>query len=151
MMEKIENYLENVDEKRRESFRHLYNVIKNNMPIGFEEEFLYGMISFVVPLKTYPKGYLDRKDEPIPFISLAAQKNHIALYHMGIMGQESLLTWFQEEYSKQVPTKLNMGKSCIRMTNVKNIPYDLIGELVTKISLEEWIKSYEHYTDKKKR
>lgn len=151
MMEKIENYLDNVDEKRRESFRHLYNVIKNNMPIGFEEEFLYGMISFVVPLKTYPKGYLDRKDEPIPFISLAAQKNHIALYHMGIMGQESLLTWFQEEYSKQVPTKLNMGKSCIRMTNVKNIPYDLIGELVTKISLEEWIESYEHYTDKKKR
>lgn len=150
-MEKIENYLENVDEKRRESFRHLYNVIKNNMPIGFEEEFLYGMISFVVPLKTYPKGYLDRKDEPIPFISLAAQKNHIALYHMGIMGQESLLTWFQEEYSKQVPTKLNMGKNCIRMTNVKNIPYDLIGELVTKISLEEWIESYEHYTDKKKR
>ncbi|MEG0731179.1 MAG: DUF1801 domain-containing protein [Vagococcus sp.] len=150
-MEKIENYLDNVDEKRRESFRHLYNVIKNNMPIGFEEEFLYGMISFVVPLKTYPKGYLDRKDEPIPFISLAAQKNHIALYHMGIMGQESLLTWFQEEYSKQVPTKLNMGKSCIRMTNVKNIPYDLIGELVTKISLEEWIESYEHYTDKKKR
>lgn len=151
MMEKIENYLDNVDEKRRESFRHLYNVIKNNMPIGFEEEFLYGMISFVVPLKTYPKGYLDRKDEPIPFISLAAQKNHIALYHMGIMGQESLLTWFQEEYSRQVPTKLNMGKSCIRMTNVKNIPYDLIGELVTKISLEEWIESYEHYTDKKKR
>ncbi|MEG0549789.1 MAG: DUF1801 domain-containing protein [Vagococcus sp.] len=150
-MEKIENYLDNVDEKRRKSFRHLYNVIKNNMPIGFEEEFLYGMISFVVPLKTYPKGYLDRKDEPIPFISLAAQKNHIALYHMGIMGQESLLTWFQEEYSKQVPTKLNMGKSCIRMTNVKNIPYDLIGELVTKISLEEWIESYEHYTDKKKR
>ncbi|MEG0254494.1 DUF1801 domain-containing protein [Vagococcus sp.] len=150
-MEKIENYLDNVDEKRRESFRHLYNVIKNNMPIGFEEEFLYGMISFVVPLKTYPKGYLDRKDEPIPFISLAAQKNHIALYHMGIMGQESLLTWFQEEYSRQVPTKLNMGKSCIRMTNVKNIPYDLIGELVTKISLEEWIESYEHYTDKKKR
>lgn len=144
-MENIENYIENVDDKRRDAFRKLYDIVKENLPDGFEEEFLYGMISFVVPLETYPKGYLNREDEPIPFISLAAQKNHIALYHMGIMGQESILSWFQEEYKKQVPTKLNMGKSCIRMTNVKNIPFDLIGELVSKISLEEWLKSYEKY------
>lgn len=144
-MENIENYIENVDDKRRDAFRKLYDIVKENIPDGFEEEFLYGMISFVVPLETYPKGYLNREDEPIPFISLAAQKNHIALYHMGIMGQESILSWFQEEYKKQVPTKLNMGKSCIRMTNVKNIPFDLIGELVSKISLEEWLKSYEKY------
>lgn len=144
-MENIENYIENVDDKRRDAFRKLYDIVKENIPDGFEEEFLYGMISFVVPLETYPKGYLNREDEPIPFISLAAQKNHIALYHMGIMGQESILSWFQEEYKKQVPTKLNMGKSCIRMTNVKNIPFDLIEELVSKISLEEWLKSYEKY------
>lgn len=144
-MDNIENYIENVDDKRRDAFRKLYDIVKENIPDGFEEEFLYGMISFVVPLETYPKGYLNREDEPIPFISLAAQKNHIALYHMGIMGQESILSWFQEEYKKQVPTKLNMGKSCIRMTNVKNIPFDLIGELVSKISLEEWLKSYEKY------
>ena len=150
-MDKIENYLEAIDEKRKEPFRKLYDIVKENMPGGFEEEFLYGMISFVVPLKTYPNGYLNRKDEPIPFISLAAQKNHIALYHMGIMGQDSLLKWFQEEYAKQVPTKLNMGKSCIRMTNVKHIPYELIGELVTKMSLEEWLGNYEKYTNQKER
>ena len=150
-MDKIENYLEAIDEKRKEPFRKLYDIVKENMPGGFEEEFLYGMISFVVPLKTYPNGYLNRKDEPIPFISLAAQKNHIVLYHMGIMGQDSLLKWFQEEYAKQVPTKLNMGKSCIRMTNVKHIPYELIGELVTKMSLEEWLGNYEKYTNQKER
>ncbi|MDT2849829.1 DUF1801 domain-containing protein [Vagococcus carniphilus] len=150
-MDKIENYLEAIDEKRKEPFRKLYGIVKENMPDGFEEEFLYGMISFVVPLKTYPNGYLNRKDKPIPFISLAAQKNHIALYHMGIMGQDSLLKWFQEEYAKQVPTKLNMGKSCIRMTNVKHIPYELIGELVTKMSLEEWLENYEKYTNQKER
>lgn len=150
-MDKIENYLEAIDEKRKEPFRKLYGIVKENMPDGFEEEFLYGMISFVVPLKTYPNGYLNRKDEPIPFISLAAQKNHIALYHMGIMGQDALLKWFQVEYAKQVPTKLNMGKSCIRMTNVKHIPYELIGELVTKMSLEEWLENYEKHTNQKER
>lgn len=147
-MKEIDDYLANVDEKRQAAFRKLYEIVKDNLPDGFEETFQYNMISFVVPLKTYPKGYLNRTDEPIPFISLAAQKNHIALYHMGIMGNVELLAWFKEEYQKQVPTKLNMGKSCIRMTNVKHIPYELLGELVSKMSLEEWLKNYEKYASK---
>ncbi|MFI3622257.1 DUF1801 domain-containing protein [Vagococcus fluvialis] len=147
-MKEIDDYLANVDEKRQAAFRKLYETVKDNLPVGFEENFQYNMISFVVPLSTYPKGYLNREDEPVPFISLAAQKNHIALYHMGIMGDKNLLTWFEEEYQKQVPTKLNMGKSCIRMTNVKNIPYELLGELVSKMTLEEWLQNYEKYTNK---
>lgn len=147
-MKEIDDYLANVDEKRQAAFRKLYETVKDNLPVGFEENFQYNMISFVVPLSTYPKGYLNREDEPVPFISLAAQKNHIALYHMGIMGNETLLAWFEEEYQKQVPTKLNMGKSCIRMTNVKNIPYELLGELVSKMTLEEWLQNYEKYTKK---
>lgn len=147
-MKEIDDYLANVDEKRQAAFRKLYETVKANLPVGFEENFQYNMISFVVPLSTYPKGYLNREDEPVPFISLAAQKNHIALYHMGIMGNETLLAWFEEEYQKQVPTKLNMGKSCIRMTNVKNIPYELLGELASKMTLEEWLQSYEKYTNK---
>lgn len=63
---------------------------------------------------------------------------------MGIMGDKNLLTWFEEEYQKQVPTKLNMGKSCIRMTNVKNIPYELLGELASKMTLEEWLQNYKN-------
>jgi hypothetical protein len=132
-MKEIDDYLANVDEKRQAAFRKLYETVKDNLPVGFEKNFQYN---------------INREDEPVPFISLAAQKNHIALYHMGIMGDKNLLTWFEEEYQKQVPTKLNMGKSCIRMTNVKNIPYELLGELVSKMTLEEWLQSYEKYTNK---
>lgn len=67
---------------------------------------------------------------------------------MGIMGNKTLLAWFEEEYQKQVPTKLNMGKSCIRMTDVKNIPYELLGELASKMTLEEWLQNYKKYTNK---
>ena len=103
----------------------------------------YDMISYVVPLSTYPNGYHCTPNTPLPFISLAAQKRHLALYHMGIYADEALLFWFQEEYAKRVPTKLNMGKSCIRFTNAKNIPYDLIGELVSKMTPAAWIAKYE--------
>ena len=139
----MNEYIEQIDEKWRADFAKLVDVVESNLPDGFERKMEYNMISFVVPLSTYPKGYHCAPNTPLPFISLAAQKRHVALYHMGIYADEELLSWFQEEYAKRIPTKLNMGKSCIRFTNTKNIPYDLIGELVSKITPEEWIIKYE--------
>ena len=139
----MNEYIEQVDEKWRVDFAKLVDVVESNLPDGFERIMQHGMIGYVVPLSTYPKGYHVTSNTPLPFISLAAQKQHLALYHMGIYGDEKLLTWFQKEYTDRVPTKLNMGKSCIRFTNAKNIPYDLIGELVSKMTPAEWITIYE--------
>lgn len=136
-------YIEQVDEKWRDSFAKLADVVATNIPDGFEQTMTYNMISYVVPLSSYPKGYHVTPNTPLPFISLAAQKRHIAVYHMGIYADNALLSWFQEEYAKRVPTKLNMGKSCIRFTSTKNIPYDLIGELVSKMTPAQWVNRYE--------
>ncbi|WP_339260389.1 DUF1801 domain-containing protein [Lysinibacillus sp. FSL K6-3209] len=136
-------YIEQVDEKWRDSFAKLADIVATNIPDGFEQTMTYDMISYVVPLSSYPKGYHVTPNTPLPFISLAAQKRHIAVYHMGIYADNALLSWFQEEYAKRVPTKLNMGKSCIRFTSTKNIPYDLIGELVSKMTPAQWVTRYE--------
>ncbi|MGX7263918.1 DUF1801 domain-containing protein [Enterococcus crotali] len=144
-------YIENIDGKWQEAYRCLAKVIAENIPEGFVLQMQYGMPTYVVPLNDFPAGYLNRIDEPLPFISLGAQKRHLSLYHMGIMGNKEVLAWFQEEYQKVVPTKLNMGKSCIRFSNPKNIPYELIGELVGKISMAEWVASYTRFTEKNKK
>lgn len=143
IMKEIDHYLASVDEARREDFQQLFEVIQANIPAGFELDFDYKMIGFSVPLSAYPNGYLNRKNEPVPFIRIAAQKRYISLYHMGIIVDKELLTWFQDEYAKVSSTKLNMGKSCIRFTNSKNIPFELMGELVRKVSMKEWIATYE--------
>lgn len=147
-MDEVQKYVKNIDEKWQDSYQRLAKVIAENIPEGFVLQIQYGMPTYVVPLSVFPNGYLGREDEPLPFISLAAQKNHLSLYHMGIMENKELLSWFQEEYQKTVPTKLNMGKSCIRFSNPKNIPYELIGELVRKLSVEEWITCYTCSTEK---
>lgn len=150
-MDQVQNYIENIEAKWQDAYLRLANVITENIPEGFVLRLQYGMPTYVVPLSVFSEGYLGRLDEPLPFISLAAQKKHLSLYHMGIMGNKELLAWFQEEYQKVVPTKLNMGKSCIRFTNPNTIPYELIGELIGKISMEEWIASYIHFTEKNKK
>lgn len=139
----VDQYMENVDEKWKDAFIQLKNVIDENIPKGFELVMQYGMPSYVVPLTKYPNGYHCNKDTPLPFLSFAAQKRYIALYHSGIYGDPQLLNWFQNEYPKHMDTKLNMGRSCIRFTNPKKIPYSLIGELVSKMSVEQWIRIYE--------
>jgi hypothetical protein len=101
------------------------------------------MLCYVVPFSLYPSGYHCDPKLPLPFFSLASQKNFIALYHMGIYANPELLEWFVSEYPKHSKQKLDMGKSCIRFKKMDQIPYDLIAELLTKISPEEWIEIYE--------
>lgn len=141
----VEKYISTIDDKWKVSYKKLLDIINENIPSGFKLNFQYGMPTYVVSLSIFPEGYLGQKDEPLPFVSLASQKNYISLYHMGLIGNRALLTWFEDEYAKEVPTKLNMGKSCIRFTNVKNIPYGLISELMRKISLEDYVNNYEKF------
>ena len=145
-----EEYVSQIADDKHEAFIQLRKTILENLPRGFEEEMSYGMIGYVVPFSIYPKGYHTKDKLPLPFLALAAQKNFIALYHMGIYANQSLLKWFTEEYPKHSKLKLDMGKSCIRFKHVSQIPYALIGELVKKMEVDEWINLYESYYRKSK-
>ncbi|WP_396175256.1 DUF1801 domain-containing protein [Flavobacterium sp.] len=136
-------YLSNLPDDRKEVMQKLRNSIIENIPQGFEEVMSYGMLGFVIPHSIYPEGYHCDPKLPLPFINLASQKNFIALYHMGIYADNQLLEWFVAEYPKNSKTKLDMGKSCIRFKKLDDIPYELIGDLAGKISVTDWIKSYE--------
>ncbi|PSR56120.1 hypothetical protein AHMF7605_22745 [Adhaeribacter arboris] len=138
-----EHYLETLPEDKQQAINELRKVIRQNLPEGFSEAMSYGMIGYVVPLSLYPPGYHCNPQEPLPFINIASQKNFIAVYHMGLYASPELLNWFKEEYSKQVKTKLDMGKSCIRFKKIEQIPYPLIGELASKITPQQWIEIYE--------
>lgn len=138
----VEDYLAQLPEERKKPMADLRKMIRKNLPKGFSEEVSYGMIGYVVPRSSYPAGYHANPKLPLPFLNLASQKNFIALYYMGF-ADKSLLKWFTEEFNKQAKIKLDMGKSCLRFKKPEHIPYDLIGELVTKMTPERWIALYE--------
>ncbi len=146
MQIKAENpieYIDQVPEYRQEAFKKLRDTILKNLPQGFEEYMNYGMIGYVVPESIYPAGYHCTPKLPLPFANLASQKNFIGFYHMGVYANPELYKWFTEEYAKRCKYKFDMGKSCVRLKRMNDIPFDLIGELMQKISVEDWIKTYE--------
>jgi len=118
-------------------------VINANIPDGFSEQMSYGHIGWVVPHSLYPAGYHCDPKLPLPFVSVASQKNFVALYHMSVYADPVLSQWFAEEYQKISESKLDMGKSCIRFKKPERIPFELVGELMKKVTVDEWIRVYE--------
>ncbi|EIJ37836.1 DUF1801 domain-containing protein [Galbibacter orientalis] len=139
----VQEYLKAVPADRKEAFEKLRNVILKNLPKGLEETMSYGMIGYVVPHAIYPSGYHCNPELPLPFINIASQKNHIALYHSGIYADKNIYNWFVKEYPKHTNIKLDMGKSCVRFKKFEQIPFELISELMKKMNVEEWISLYE--------
>ncbi len=138
-----EEYILQLPENRQVVISKLREIIKENLPKGFEEAISYGMIGYVVPHTIYPAGYHCSPELPLPFLNIASQKNFVAVYHMGIYLKKELFDWFINEFPKHSKSKLDMGKSCIRFKKMDDIPYKLLGELATKMTVDEWIKSYE--------
>ena len=142
-----QDYFDSLPEERKESMNHLRKVILDNLPEGFSEEMSYGMIGYVVPHSIYPAGYHCDPKLPLPFINIASQKNFIALYHMGLYLNKEIMEWFISEYPKYSKSKPDMGKSCIRFKKTDQIPFQLIAELVRKMSVNDWIETYEGIRD----
>ena len=138
-----DQYVEELPDDRKEVIQRLRTILKENLPVGYEEEISYGMIGYVVPYSIYPAGYAVKPKVPLPLINLASQKNHVALYHMAVYAVPGIAEWFQTEYPKHCKTKLDMGKGCIRLKKMNDIPYDLIGELARKVDVQTWIDTYE--------
>jgi len=147
----VEEYIEKVDDTSKQAaIIKLRDVIQKNIPEGFEEGMNYNMIGYYIPHSLYPSGYHCDTKQPLPFMNIAAQKNFVAVYHMGVYADDTLLQWFTSEHSKRVKGKLDMGKSCIRYKKPEEIPFDLIGELVSRITAQDWIETYEAQIKPKK-
>ena len=136
-------YMNAIPEERREAMEKLRETIMENIPDGFREEMSYGGIGYVVPHQLYPPGYHCDPKLPLPFAGIASQKNFIGFYHMGIYAMPELLDWFVSEFPKHSKSKLDMGKSCVRFKKPGDIPFDLIAQLMQKVSVEEWVEVYE--------
>lgn len=139
----VDEYITEIPADRQKAMQELRKVIKKNLSKGFQESMNYGMIGYVVPHSKFPNGYHCNPKDPLPFMNVASQKNSINIYHMGIYADPKLLKWFQEAHAKASPKKLDMGKSCIRYKKPEDIPFQLIGELAAKMTMEQWIALYE--------
>ena len=131
-----EEYLTELEPKRREAISAVRDVILDNLPDGYEEVMQYGMISYVVPFSAYPETY---NGQPLMYIALASQKQYMSLYLTSVYADESVSEWFRERYLA-TGKKLNMGKSCVRFRKLEDVPLDLVAEVAALTPLDRFVE-----------
>ena len=133
-----DQYLAELSDDRREAISSVRDVVMKNLPDGYEEMMLFGMITYAVPLSTFPDTY---NKQPLMYAALASQKRHMALYLTNVYGDGSLEAWFRERY-KASGKRLDMGKSCVRFRKLNDLPLDLVGETIAKTPIDEFLEIY---------
>jgi hypothetical protein len=134
-------FVDGLDAARAPAMRSLLDTVRRNLDPRFEESFDGRMVHWVVPLSIFPDGYHATPGQPLPVLSLANQKRHIALYHLGLYADPDAQRWFEREYAA-TGQKLDMGKSCIRFARPAGIPLDVIGRLAARIGVDEYVDGY---------
>lgn len=143
----VAQYLKELPADRRAAIEQVRAVVLKNLPKGYEEGMQYGMIGYYVPHSLYPAGYHCDPKQPLPFMSIASQKNHMAIYMCMMYMEPANAIWLAKEWAKEVANgnakKLDMGKSCIRFKKIEDIPLNVIGAAVKNAPMKKVIALYE--------
>ena len=129
-------YLASLPAERRKVIAAVRSVIKKNLPKGYVESMGYGMLTYQIPLATYPDTY---NKLPLMYLALAAQKNNYAIYLAGVTHQKELMEKLHASYEAR-GKKPDMGKGCLRFKSLEELPLDVIGKLVASTPVEQRIK-----------
>jgi uncharacterized protein YdhG (YjbR/CyaY superfamily) len=133
----VEEYLDQLPDDRREALEAVRATILEHLPDGLEEVMNWGMISYQVPLEAFPDTY---NGKPLMYAALASQKHHMAVYMTSVWSMPGVLEGFRDDYMA-TGKKLDMGKSCVRFKRLEDLPLDVIGNAISAVSVEEFLRS----------
>ena len=134
----VQEYLDELPEERRAVVSAVRKTIRKNLPAGYREGMLWGMITYTVPLERFPDTY---NGQPLMYAALAAQKNNFAMY-LTCHGPKSEERSRLEAGFRKAGKKLDMGGSCVRFRRLEDLPLDVIGDAVAKVPLEKFLARY---------
>ncbi len=135
----VTEYLAALPPGRRKEMAAVRNLVKGDLPKGYKEVMYWGMISWEIPLSSYPRS---RNAQPLCYVALAAQKQHLSLYltaaYMFSEQTEAIRSGF-----KTAGKKLDMGKSCIRFRSVDDLAVPVLTKCIAAIPPGRYIVRYE--------
>jgi hypothetical protein len=138
----VNEYIKSLPEDRRAAISAVRKVILGHLPKGYEECMSYGMIGYVVPHSIYPAGSHCNPKIPLPYAILGSQKNHMALHLMCVYGDKSIEEWFRKAW-QAAGKKLDMGKGCVRLKKLEDVPLDVVGQVIARVPVKNYIERVE--------
>lgn len=138
----VKELLASLPPDRREAIEAVRATIKKNIDKRFKEGIQYGMLGWFLPHSEYPEGYHCDPKQPVPFVSVASQKNHIGLYLFCVYTTPGEPERFAKEW-KAAGKKLDMGKSCVRVKKLEDIPLPVLAKAIKRNTAKKFVAAYE--------
>jgi hypothetical protein len=145
----VSEFLAALPADRREALKEVRKGINRALPKGYDEGMQFGMMSWFVPLSTYPAGYGGNKKVALPLISVASQKGYMALHMICFYGQPELREWFTAQYGKS-GKKLDMGQGCLRFKTLPDLALDVVEKTIAQLPVEKYVAGYQKMREGKK-
>jgi uncharacterized protein YdhG (YjbR/CyaY superfamily) len=143
----VEQYIAELPPERQEQIETVRRVILENIPEGYEEVMNWGMITYQVPLEIYPNTY---NKQPLMYTALSSQKNHMSVYLTGIYMDEEERAAFEDQY-RATGKRYDVGQSCVRFRKLDDLPLELIGEVISRYSVEEYVQKFKEIRSTRKK
>ena len=138
----VTQYLAALPAERKRALQAVRKVVKANLDPKVKEGIQYGMIGYFIPHSVYPDGYHCSPEQPLPFMSIASQKNHMAVYLFCIYGDEAEAARFEKQWARS-GKRLDMGKSCVRFKKLEDLCLETIGAAIKRMTVARFIEHYE--------
>lgn len=132
-------YIASLSPEGRAAISPVYQMVRKNMPEGYTESMLWGVIGWAIPLSRYPDTY---NKQPLCYVALGSKKSYCSLYLMGCYGDAGQRAELERAF-KDAGKKLDMGKSCVHFKSADDLPLAAIGKLIRAVSPDKWIAVYE--------
>jgi len=135
----VPEYLAGLSPDRKQLVSAVRALVRKHLPKGYQEEIGWGAITWVVPLSTFPDTY---NKQPLCYVALAAQKKYVSLYLMMACGDPKKYAWLEDQFKKS-GKKMDMGKSCLHLNSLDDIPVAAVAKLIGSHTPAQWIGIYE--------
>jgi hypothetical protein len=142
----VAEYLAALPADRRAALNAVRRGINRALPKGYKEGIQFGMISWFVPLSTYPAGYGGNPEQPLTLIALASKKSYMALHMICFYGQPELRDWFIAQYDKS-GKKLDMGQGCLRFKTLPDLALDVVEGTIARLPVKKYAAGYQAMRD----
>ena len=137
--ETVDEYLAELSEDWREAVARVRDVVLANLPDGVVEVMNWGMITYEIPLATYPNTY---NGQPLMFAALASQKRHMALYLHSVYADEGARDRFEQAY-RETGKRMDIGNSCVRFRSLLDLPLDVVADAIAAVDVPTYLETYE--------
>lgn len=127
-----EQYLDALPPERRSVIEEVWQVVRENMPVGYREVINSGFLTFKAGEEWY--------------VALANCKNYVSLHLTPIY-------MFPEMKAKldNSGKKMKGGKGCINFTRVEELPLDVLGEILGAYGAEDYQEQMQRIRSSRKK